>query len=104
MPQVTPQEEVRQFLVHQLDQSGGGVGTLPALSAQATPLLTQLRERVVVSPQAMAQLSLERVQTVMNTLTATAALTANRLRLSPDKLRGREGAAVRYIVQARETR
>lgn len=103
-PQVTPQEEVRQFLAHQFDQSGDGAGAPPALSAQATALLTQLRERVVMSPQAMAQLSLERVQTVMNTLTATAALTASRLRLSPDKLRGREGAEVRYMVQARETR
>jgi hypothetical protein len=96
--QVTPPEEVRQFLAHQLERAGEGEA--PVLSAPAAALLSQLREQTTVSPQALAQLTQERVQTVMTALTANTAVAASRLQLSQEKRRGRDGAEVRYLLQA----
>jgi hypothetical protein len=99
-PQLTPQEEVRRFLSHRLDQSEGGEA--PALSGEATALLADLREKTRVSPQALEQLTQERVQAVIAALTANSGVAASRLHLSQEKLRGREGAEVRYMIQAKE--
>ncbi|HEV8712020.1 MAG TPA: hypothetical protein VGX03_04230, partial [Candidatus Binatia bacterium] len=98
-PSVSPQEEVRQFLAYQANHPGGNGA--PALSDQATALLTQMRDQVTVSSQAKDQLVQDRLQAVISILTTTAGVTQGRLRLSSEKLRGREGPEVRYMVQAR---
>jgi hypothetical protein len=98
-PAVSPQEEVRQFLAYQATHPGGNGA--PALSVPAAALLTQMRDQVTVAPQARDQLVQDRLQAVISTLTATRGLTPGRLHLSAEKLRGREGPEVRYIVQAR---
>ena len=99
-PQATPQDEVRQFLASQLNQPGSGGA--PALSAQATALLTQLRTQAVVSLQALDRLAAERVQAVMAELATNHAVAAARLHAGPEKLHGRGSAEVRYTIQARE--
>ncbi|MBI3302114.1 MAG: DUF748 domain-containing protein, partial [Deltaproteobacteria bacterium] len=101
-PPVAPQDEVRQFLVSQLNQPGSGGA--PALSAQAAALLDQLRGQTVVSQQALDRLAQERVQAVMTGLTANPAIALARLHLASEKLRGQDGAEVRYMLQAREGR
>ncbi|MBI3799617.1 MAG: DUF748 domain-containing protein [Deltaproteobacteria bacterium] len=101
-PSTSPQEEVRQFLASQLDPAEGH-GT-PALSAQATAVLAQLRDQVTVSQQARDHLAQDRLQAVITSLAANPGVTQGRLHTSPEKLRSREGAEVRYIVQARAER
>ncbi len=96
---VPPQEEVRQFLTYQLSHPEGNGA--PALSAQATALLTQRRDQVTLAPQVKDRLSQDRVQAVISVLTANPGVTQGRLHLSLEKLRGREGPEVRYMVQAR---
>jgi hypothetical protein len=99
---VSPQEEVQQLLAYQLDHAEGHEA--PALSAQAAALLAQLRDQVTVSQQARDYLAQDRLQTVINSLTANPGVTQGRLHPSPEKLRNREGPEVRYIVQARAER
>ena len=98
-PPVTPPEEVRQFLAHRLEQPGED-GT-PALSAEAAALLAKLREQVTIAPQLLENLAQERVQMVIASLTANTAIPASRLHPSSEQRRGREGAEVRYMVQAK---
>jgi uncharacterized protein involved in outer membrane biogenesis len=98
-PSASPQEEVRQFLAYQLDHAQSTAG--PALSPQAATLLGQLREQVTISQQARDRLAQDRLQAVITSLTANRGVTQERLRLSPEKLRSREGSEVRYIVQAK---
>lgn len=99
-PLVTPREEVRQFLVQQLEPPGKNGA--PALSAEAVTLLAQLREQVPVAPQLLENLAQERMQMVIAALTANSAISASRLRSSAEQMRGREGAEVRYMVQAKQ--
>jgi len=99
-PPVTPQEEVRQFLAQQLEPPGKNGA--PALPAEAAALLAKLREQVTVAPQLLENLAQERVQMVLASLTANSAIPASRLRLSAEQMRGREGAEVRYMVQAKQ--
>jgi len=96
---VPPQEEVRQFLAYQLNHPEGNGA--PALSAQATTLLTQMRDQVTIAPQVKDSLSQDRVRAVISALTANPGVPQRRLHLSPEKLRGREGPEVRYMVQTR---
>ncbi len=98
-PSASPQEEVRQFLAYHLDHAESTAG--PALSPQAATLLAQLREQVTIAQQARDRLAQDRLQAVITSLTATRGVTQDRLRLSPEKLRSREGPEVRYIVQAK---
>ena len=61
-----------------------------------------IRDRAVVSLQAMDRLAEERMQAVITDLTTNHSIASARLHLAPGKLRGREGAEVRYMIQARE--
>jgi len=95
---VAPEQEVEQFLTHRVNREAGKP---PALSEQATVLLTALREKTTVDPQTLAQLSQERVQYVTNVLTEGGGVAADRLQFSPDKLRGHGAPEVQYMIQAR---
>jgi hypothetical protein len=98
---VTPEEEVRRFLRQQLEQ---GEGQATSLSEPAAVLLKKLREQMVIEPQMLEQLSRERVQAVGTALTENLGVAAERLRVSPDKPRGRGAPEVQYMIQAREER
>jgi len=100
--QASPQEEVRRFLAQELGQSGNA--PVSALSPQAAELLTQMRGQVVITANATTQLAAERVQAVINGLTAFHAVPAARLHLNPEKQRGPGGPEVRYVIQTREGR
>lgn len=96
---VSAPEEVSQYLAYQLSHLGGSGA--PALSAQATALLTQMRDQMTIAPQVRDGLSQTRVQAVISILTANPGVTQGRLSPSPEKLRGRDGPEVRYMIQAR---
>ena len=98
--QVSPQDEVRQFLAKKLTPSESG--TVPPLSAQATNLLTQLRKNATVPADETARLASDRVQVVIAELTTHHAIAAERLHISPEKQRGAGSAEVRYTLQTRE--
>lgn len=101
-PQVSPQDEVRQFLMSELEHPGTEATLV--LSAQATELLTQLRKQTVVPADASAGLAAERVQAVISELATHYAVPATRLSLNPEKQRGPGAAEVRYVIQTREER
>lgn len=98
-PSVTPEEEIRRLLSHQIEQKEGQA---IALSEQAAALLKNLRSQTVIAPQMLEQLSREREQAVITALTENRGVSADRLHLSPDKPRGRGAAEVQYMIQARE--
>ena len=100
-PKVPPEEEVQQFLTHRVNREGGKP---LVLSEEATMLLTALRTKMAVEPQALAQLTQERVQAVIATLMENSGVTAARLRLSLEKPRGKGEAEVQYMIQAQEGR
>lgn len=98
--QVTPQDEVRQFLAQKL--SAEGSETSSALSSQAGDLLTRLRKTVTVPANETERLARDRVQVVIDELTTRHTIAANRLHVSLEKQRGPDGAEVRYTIQTRE--
>lgn len=101
-PPLTPEKEVWQFLKRRLEQ---GETQPVVLSGPAAVLLTKLREQTTVAPQALAQLTQERMQTVMSSLTTEKpGVAADRLHVSTEKKRGRGAAEVQYMIQAREKR
>jgi len=98
--QLTPQDEVRQFLMQHLYPTDH---TSPApLSESATALLEQLRKTTVVAPEAVERLVGERLQTVTIELTTQHAVATTRLHIHPEKQRGPGTAEVRYVIQTRE--
>jgi hypothetical protein len=98
--QLTPQDEVRQFLMRHLYPTDH---TSPApLSESATALLEQLRKTTVVAPEAVERLVGERLQIVMTELTTQHAVAIARLHIHPEKQRGPGAAEVRYVIQTRE--
>jgi hypothetical protein len=97
-----PSEEVRKFLTHRLSRTGEEP-PLP-LSAQAAALLAQLRKATVLDPQELQQLAQERMHTVIAALTEGTLVSAERLHLSPKRVRGRNEAEVQYVIEAREAR
>jgi hypothetical protein len=100
-PSVTPEEEVRRFLSHRLEQ---GEEQATPLSEPAAALLHKLRDQTAIEPRMLEQLSRERVQAVRAALTENLGVAAERLHLSPDKPRGRGAPEVQYMIQAREDR
>lgn len=101
VPSLTPEEEVRRFLSHHIEQREEQAATL---SEQAAGLLKNLRAQMIVAPQLLEQLSRERTQAVITALSENSGVSADRLHLSPDKPRGRGAAEVQYMIQAREDR
>jgi hypothetical protein len=99
-PQVSPQDEVHQFLAKKLSSLENE--TIPPLSAQATELLTQLRKRAKVPADEVGRLAGDRVQVVIAELTTRHAIATDRLHVSPEKQRGVGSAEVRYTIQTRE--
>ena len=99
-PQVSPQDEVHQFLAKKLSSLENE--TIPPLSAQATELLTQLRKRAKVPADEVGRLAGDRVQVVIAELTTRHAIAADRLHISPEKQRGAGSTEVRYTIQTRE--
>lgn len=99
--ELTPQDEVRRFLVQHLYPTDH---TSPApLSESATMLLEQLRKTTVVAPEAVERLVGERLQTVTTELTTRHAVATTRLHVHPEKQRGPGAAEVRYVIQTRES-
>jgi hypothetical protein len=96
----TPQDEVLQFLAQQLDQPKSA--PVPTLSPQATELLAQLRQDVMLPAQAVEHLAGERVDIVIGELTTHRSVSAARFHRDREKQRGSGGAEVRYMIQTRE--
>jgi hypothetical protein len=96
---VTPEEEVRRFLLRRLEQ---GEGQSAPLSEPAATLLKKLRDQTVVASPLLEQLARERTQAVMTALTENLGVAAERLHPSAEKIRGRGAPEVQYMIQARE--
>ncbi|MBI3756734.1 MAG: DUF748 domain-containing protein [Deltaproteobacteria bacterium] len=102
---VSPEEEVRQFLLslinQRLDEKEIGQSKL---SPQAATLLESLRKTILVGTMELEQLAQSRLQVIAAALTGNAGIRSDRLHLAPDKLRGHGGPEVQYMIQAREKR
>jgi hypothetical protein len=100
---VSPEEEVQQFLLSSINQrlAEKEIGQ-SKLSPQATTLLESLRKTVPVGTVELEQLGQSRLQVVTTALTENAGVRPDRLRSVSNKLRGRGGAEVQYMIQARE--
>lgn len=94
--QSAAREEIAQFLAARL----GVTDSVPTLSAEAAALLARLRAQVVVPPQDLERLAAERVQQVSTDLASRHAIASSRLLRARGKTPGREGAEVRYLLQA----
>lgn len=95
-----PSEEVRAFLIHRLNATKKEHP--PPLSDQAAALLAQLRKETTPDPRELQQLAQERTQVVIAALTEGAAVSTNRLHVSPKRVRGRDEPEVQYVIEARE--
>ncbi|NOT55398.1 MAG: hypothetical protein HOP18_12395, partial [Deltaproteobacteria bacterium] len=97
---LTPQDEVAQFLTHQLHPANHPEPV--TLSEPATTLLAQLRQQATVPAEAQERLIQARIQKVTTVLTTQHGVATTRIRVRPEKQRGAGAPEVRYVLQTRE--